>query len=158
MALNKVYNALDHTFFVDIVNKGTDAVEKTFACEGESDSDFIAVSITDDAVISATGAKGSVQWSIKQAKVGTIVFTGQWGSSSNPVLNKIYNRQQRGEIYVKGRVVRSNDTTGEDTTLHNSRRGFINKPADNIFGAEASDRGWTFNLEDLTFLEEADPV
>ncbi len=144
------YNALDH--FIYIVTY--DGI--TFKLEGAQDGDFITVTYDNDSVTGAEGAQGDVQWSQRIPSLGTVVFTGQWGSDSNGKMNQVHKDQISGNFPQKMQIKRINDS--ENVLLYDTSSCRVMKGADLGLGSVAAPRAWSFKVGGLSEEEVTAPV
>lgn len=144
------YNALDHFLYL------TDDEGITFRAEGAQDGDYISVVFDNDTMSFSEGAQGDVQPSQRVASLGTITFTGQWGSDSNSKFNYVFNRQQSSLYMRKAQIKRINTT--ENVLVWDSTGVWITKSADWTVGSEASPRAWAFKVKGLKAAETLAPT
>ncbi len=144
------YNALDHYLYLTTYD------DVTFRLEGAQDGDFINVAYSNDVMSFTEGAQGDVQPSQRVATLGTITFTGQWGSDFNSKLNQVFKDQQKSLFLKKAQVKRINDA--ENTLVWDSKGAWLVKPADMALGSEASPRAWAITVKGLTAEETTAPA
>jgi len=150
MTVPKNYDALNHFIYITTFD------DVTFSLEGEQDGDFLSIVFDNDSITGAEGAKGDVQWSQRQPSLGTIVFTGQWGSDFNQKLNQVHKDQIAGNPPKKLQVKRISGT--ENTLIYDTGSCRIMKTADQAIGSVANPRAWSIKVGKLTEEEVAAPA
>jgi hypothetical protein len=144
------YNALDHYLYL------TTHDDITFRVEGAQDGDFLSVVYDNDTMTFSEGAQGDVQPSQRVASLATILFTGQWGSSSNKKLAYVFNDQQNSLYLKKAQIKRINTT--ENVVVWDSKGAWLMKTADWAVGSEASPRAWSVKTKRTKEAETEAPT
>lgn len=115
---------------------------------GYSKSSFVKIEREEDSFKKETGADGLTTRVKSNNRSGTITITLQQSSISNSLLSKINRLDEQSASMVVPVTV--TDLSGLSSSF--SATGWVRKPADQEWGAEAKERQWMIDCADLSTL------